>query len=208
MARRRRDRIALVASLVLLLAAGAGSAERRRPRWPFRRLGREPGHCGDNSLKLLLHRTSQAGLAGVAAALMPAWEDPWATTADVDQAPRGVVHFDNKPGRVHHTPPPGVGIGTEHCSRREQPSGPNSRRQTARAQLNRRTELRATSRPVRTRAHFGSTGRCGPGSSPPGPGSSSPGPGPGLASSSKKSSRAGTWDQPISAAASATKSST
>ena len=47
--------------------------------------------------------------------------------------------------------------------------GPNLGRQIARALLNRRSELRATSRPVRTWAHFGSTGRCGPGSSPPGP---------------------------------------
>ena len=36
------------------------------------------------------------GLLGVAAALMPAWEDPWATTADVGHAPRAVVYFDNK----------------------------------------------------------------------------------------------------------------
>ena len=161
--------IALVASLVLLLAAGAGSAERRRPRWPFRRLGREPGHCGDNSLKLLLHRTSRAGLAGVAAALMPAWEDPWATTADVGHAPRAVVHFDNKPAGFttrHHR---ALASASSIAPVANSHQGPNLRRQIARALLNRRTELRATTRPVRTRAHFGSTGRCGPGSSPPGP---------------------------------------
>ena len=45
-------------------------------------------------------------------------------TADVGHAPRAVVPFDNKSGRVHHTPPPGVGIGNEYCSRRDQPSGP------------------------------------------------------------------------------------
>ena len=98
MARRCRDKIALVASLVLLLAAGLVVQSADAPGGPS-------GDWVENRVTaaitvsncLLLHRTSRAGLAGVAATLMPAWEDPWATTTDVGHAPRAVVHFDNKP---------------------------------------------------------------------------------------------------------------
>ena len=81
--------------------------------------GREPGHCDDNSLIMLLNWTSRMGLAGVEAALVPTWEDLW-TRPPMSARPRVPPSpSTTSPAGFTTTPRPGVDIGIDRCFCRE-----------------------------------------------------------------------------------------